>query len=91
MFAIAILAGLAGYFLTELNVIYLVPMLGEQIDSVKHSAFLAAGWAHTSSYMSGIIGTIILCIIILIKRCKIAMNSTYNNNPNCNGERMERT
>jgi hypothetical protein len=68
------------------KIIYLTPSFAELIDSSKHSKFLAAGWAHTSSYLSGIIGTIFVCIIISEKRKKL-LASTKNqglnsHNPN---------
>ncbi len=71
MFGIALIAGIVGYILTELDIIYLVPRLAEKMDSSKYSKFLAAGWAHTSSYLSGIIGTIFVCIIIKKKRKRL--------------------
>jgi hypothetical protein len=71
MFGIALIAGIVGYVLTDLEMIYLTPSFAELMDSSKHSKFLAAGWAHTSSYLSGIIGTIFVCIIISKKRKKL--------------------
>lgn len=69
MFGIAIIAGVVGYTLTELSVIKLSKNLALLIDKSLHSAFLADGWSHVSSYISGIIGTIVLCIrIILLRR-----------------------
>lgn len=82
MFGIALIAGIIGYVLTDLKIIYLTPRFAELIDSSKHSKFLAAGWAHTSSYLSGIIGTIFICIIITKKRKKLltSINSHGLNN-----------
>lgn len=68
MFALAIVAGLIGYLLAELEVIYLVPRLGNQIDDVRHSRFLAAGWMHVTSYLIALIGTFVICFIIFRKR-----------------------
>jgi hypothetical protein len=68
MFGIALLSGIVGYVLTELNIIKLIPRLAEQMDSTKHSKFLSAGWAHAASYLSGVIGTMIICRIIFKKR-----------------------
>lgn len=68
MFGITLFAGITGYILAELKVIYLVPKFAEQIDYTKYSRFLAAGWAHSSSYLSGIIGTIIICRTIVRRR-----------------------
>ncbi len=69
-FGIAFFAGCLGYFLTESGAIYLLPNIANQIDKTKHSLFLADGWAHVSSYLSGIIGTVVICQLILRKRKK---------------------
>ena len=68
---LALFAGIVGYVLADLEIIYLTPRFAELMDSSKHSKFLAAGWAHTSSYLSGIIGTILVCFIITKKRKKL--------------------
>jgi hypothetical protein len=68
MFGIAFLSGIMGYFLAESKIIYLIPKLADKIDISMHSKFLAAGWAHVSSYISGIIGTIVLSFLILRRR-----------------------
>jgi hypothetical protein len=70
MFGIAIIAGIAGYILAELEMIYLAPRLANKIEISKHSRFLAVGWAHFSSYISGIMGTIVLSFIIQSRRKK---------------------
>ncbi len=70
MFGIAIFSGITGYILAELEIIFLVPRLANKIEIGKHSTFLAVGWAHVSSYLSGIIGTIVLSIIIQRRRKK---------------------
>lgn len=82
MFGIALFAGLVGYVLTELNIIYLLPRLAEQMDSTKYIKFLAAGWAHTSSYLSGVIGTIIVCRIIFKRRKERLLTSTKSHGLN---------
>lgn len=68
MFSLAFVAGIIGYTLTELNVIYLVPRLADQMNPSQHSKFLAAGWSHGASYLVGIIGTIFICRTIFLKR-----------------------
>jgi hypothetical protein len=72
MLGLALLAGVIGFVLAELEIIYLVPRLAEQMDSTKHSAFLSAGWAHASSYLSGIVGTFIVCRILYTRRGKVS-------------------
>lgn len=68
MFGIALFSGIIGYVLSEMGIIYLVPRLADQIPPSKHSEFLAAGWAHSSSYLSGVLGTAILCRVIYRRR-----------------------
>jgi hypothetical protein len=68
MALLALVAGITGYLLAESGAIWLVPELAEQIDAQAHSRFLAAGWSHGASYLSGIIGTLIVCILLYRKR-----------------------
>lgn len=68
MALLAFAAGITGYFLAEGGTIWLVPELAEQVDAHAHSRFLAAGWSHGASYLSGIIGTLIVCILLHRKR-----------------------
>jgi hypothetical protein len=71
LFGFALLAGIIGYFLTEMKVIHLVDRLKNQLENVDESRFLAVGWAHGASYIIGSIGIIILSFKILSIRKKI--------------------
>jgi hypothetical protein len=68
MGGVAILAGILGYFLAKAEVIYLVGKLSDQIDSNLHHLFLAAGWAHASSYIIGFLGGLVLSILLWKRR-----------------------
>jgi hypothetical protein len=81
MFSVPLVAGIIGYLLSEMKVIYLIPSLAKQIDVNKHSTYLAVGWSHVSSYLSGIIGTTVLCRIIYRRR-KELQKSTLRNTTN---------
>jgi ABC-type phosphate/phosphonate transport system permease subunit len=70
LFGFALLAGVIGYFLTEIKVIHLVDRLKNQLENVDESRFLAVGWAHGASYIIGSIGIIILSFKILSIRKK---------------------
>ena len=70
MFVVAFLAGLIGYFTTSAGIFYLVERLASRIPEEKHVAFLTAGWAHSASYLSGILGGIILWIMTWRRRGK---------------------
>ena len=60
MFGVAFLAGLIGYFTSSSEIFHLVGRLGKRIPQDKHVAFLTAGWAHSGSYLAGLVGGIIL-------------------------------
>jgi len=70
MFATAFLAGLIGYFTSSAGIFYLVERLASRIPEENHVAFLTAGWAHSASYLAGIVGGIILWIINWRRRGK---------------------
>jgi hypothetical protein len=56
----ALAAGIAGYFLQGLGMEYYATAIPKQI---RHT-FYADLWAHETSYLTGMIGGIILCIIV---------------------------
>jgi len=68
MFGVAILAGLIGYFTASAGVFHLVERLASRIPEDKHVAFLTAGWAHSGSYLAGIVGGIVLWIVTWKRR-----------------------
>jgi hypothetical protein len=68
MFCVAILAGLIGYFTSSAGVFHLVERLASRIPEDKHVAFLTAGWAHSGSYLAGIVGGIVLWIVTWQRR-----------------------
>lgn len=62
MFGVALVAGLIGYFTSSSGTFHLVGRLAKRIPQDKHVAFLTAGWAHSGSYLAGLVGGIILWI-----------------------------
>ncbi len=70
MFAVALLAGLIGFFTSSAGIFYLVERLASRIPEEKHVAFLTAGWAHSASYLAGVIGGIVLWIVTWRRRGK---------------------
>ena len=62
MFGVAILAGFIGYITSKTGVFSLRPPLSTRVPDDKHVAFLTVGWAHSGSYLAGMIGGIVLCI-----------------------------
>lgn len=71
MGVLAFLSGISGYLLAKKQVVYLLPHWADKIETEKHGEFLSAAWAHSASYLSGLLGGIILCIITLRKRSKL--------------------
>lgn len=69
---IAILAGLTGYALATANIIWVAPRWADQIPPERHAAFLADGWAHTASYLTGFMGGSMLIFATLISRAREA-------------------
>jgi len=62
MFIIATIAGFIGFLTARAGIFHLVEPLTSEVPASQHVAFLTAGWAHTASYLSGLIGGIILWI-----------------------------
>jgi len=71
MFCIAFIAGVIGFTTSKLGIFILVRRLAMRVPEEQHCAFLAVGWAHSASYLAGIVGGIILCIKTLKKRIKL--------------------
>ena len=71
----ATIAGIISYLLAKEHVFYLVDSLANQIENDRHHLFLTAGWSHTSSYIVGFIGGIIIILKIWGKRKRIKVNS----------------
>jgi hypothetical protein len=58
----ALAAGLIGWLLARRGTVFLLNPLAELVPREKHSAFLADLWAHSASYLVGIVGGIVLVI-----------------------------
>ncbi len=74
---LALVAGIIGYILANTETIYLMPRFADKIIPDRHPYFLAAGWAHAASYMSGFIGAIILSLLTIRKRGRIKNTSSH--------------
>lgn len=70
MFAVATLAGVIGSFTCSAGIFYLDARLASRVPEDKHIAFLTAGWAHSASYLAGLIGGIVLWIGTWRRRAK---------------------
>jgi len=58
----ALLAGFVGAVLARSGWIFLLEPLYSEVPRTKHVAFLADAWAHTASYLAGILGGSILVV-----------------------------
>lgn len=68
MFVIALIFGTVTGFAASKGNLFLIGKMAELVPKKQHSRFLAAGWAHGASYLSGVIGTVVLSIILHKKR-----------------------
>jgi hypothetical protein len=68
----ALIAGAAGYVLARLDLIWLRGFLAEAVPSERHDRFLAALWAHTASYATGVVGGLTTAAWIFRSRRAIA-------------------
>jgi hypothetical protein len=66
----ALLAGLAGYLLASMGVVFLREPLSTAVPQGKHAAFLADVWAHSASYLVGFLGGIVLLMLVWRSRCQ---------------------
>lgn len=64
----ALLAGLIGYELARAGVVWLLEPLASQVPPEKQAAFVADLWAHVASYGSGLLGGLVLCSWVLLRR-----------------------
>jgi hypothetical protein len=70
MLGIAFLAWIVGFCLAKMNLVTLVGSLKTTVPLEKQPYFIGNLWAHLSSYASGTIGGVILCLLILLRRLK---------------------
>lgn len=62
MAALATVAGLAGWLLSQQGVIAPPPWVASALPASKHARFMADWWAHSTSYLVGLIGGVAVCI-----------------------------
>jgi hypothetical protein len=62
MLAVATVFGAVGFVTSRAGFFHLPEPLASQVPADKHTAFLVDGWAHSGSYLAGIVGGIVLCV-----------------------------
>ena len=70
MGTIALVAGVAGYLCAESGFVWLVGPIATMVPADRHSPFLADLWAHLASYGSGMIGGLVVCVVLLVRRIR---------------------
>ncbi len=70
----ALTAGIMGYFLQGLGMEYYATAIPKEIQH----PFYADLWAHEASYLIGLIGGIVLCIVVWRKRERIGGPRSFN-------------
>lgn len=71
MFAFAAIAGAIGFATSQAGTFRLIGPLAERVPADRHVAFLTCGWAHSASYLSGLIGGVVLWIVTWRKRGRL--------------------
>ncbi|HEY2094560.1 MAG TPA: hypothetical protein VGJ81_22090 [Thermoanaerobaculia bacterium] len=68
----ALVAGLAGYVLTKTKIVAIDPWVVATIPEPSRIVFMADWWAHSASYLSGIVGAAFLCAYVWRARARSA-------------------
>ena len=68
MAAVATIFGVIGLATSRGGIFHLFEPLASRIPADKHTAFLVDGWAHTGSYLAGIVGGVVLCTLTWRRR-----------------------
>jgi hypothetical protein len=66
-------AGVAGWFLARSGVVFLVGPIARELPSDRHVPFLADLWAHSASYLVGLVGGIVVIVWVWRSRGRVAV------------------
>ncbi len=66
----AAFAGVAGWLLARSGAVVLVGPIGRQLPAEQHAPFLADAWAHSASYLAGIVGGVVVIVQVWQARSK---------------------
>lgn len=70
MYGVAAVFGVIGYATAKAGIFRLMGPLASSVPREKHVAFLTDAWAHSGSYLAGIVGGVTLCILTWRRRRK---------------------
>lgn len=66
----ALVAGLLGWLLAATGVVYLVDPIAGEVPAARQVPYLAALWAHTASYVVGLVGGVVVVVLVWRSRGK---------------------
>ncbi len=69
----AVVAGLVGWQLARSGAVFLVGPIASELPPDRHVPFLADLWAHSASYLVGLIGGIVVIVIVWRSRGRAAV------------------
>jgi hypothetical protein len=68
MFVVAAAFGAVGFSTSRFGIFRMVGPIAVLVPAEKHTRFLIDGWAHSGSYLAGIVGGVALCILTWRRR-----------------------
>lgn len=68
----ALLAGVAGWLLARFGAVFLVGPIARELPPDRHVPFLADMWAHSASYLVGLVGGIVVVVRVWTSRGRMA-------------------
>jgi hypothetical protein len=67
----ALLAGVVGWLLAQRGSVFLVEPLASEVPADRQAVFLADAWAHSASYLVGLVGGNVMLIRVWLSRSSI--------------------
>jgi hypothetical protein len=72
MAACALAAALLGWLLASCGAVFLVGPIARELPANRHVPFLADLWAHSASYLVGLVGSIVVMVLVWRARGRAA-------------------
>ncbi|CAN5536113.1 hypothetical protein BH09PLA1_BH09PLA1_07790 [soil metagenome] len=70
---LAFLAGAAGHFAAERDLVRLLEPMASRVPAARHVAFITSLWTHLASYLGGFVGGVVICAWALKRRTQQAI------------------
>jgi hypothetical protein len=77
----AIIAGVAGWLLAASGAVFLVGPIADKLPADRHIPFLADLWAHSASYLVGLIGAVVVIALVWRSRGRAARAKNADPSP----------